>query len=339
MSATSKDPESWRRLVLHSMPKPAWLNADSPDRDVVLSSRTRIMRNLTGHKFVHRSSPEEMISVMERVLRAAEISGLNFEVFKSLTSAERDYLVGYRLVSPEFEWTKPGRAILVNPERTLSVMINEEDHLRIQSLTGGWSAKSSMELASRAHRSFENALQFAQHPDYGYLAASPFNTGAGRRVSAMFHLIGLATARRLPSVMKALSAQGLVIRGLFGESSRAIGAFVQVSVLKGELSDFNGACEYLIKEERQARLAVGREVQVEKSRQALQYAISSRALSLADSLRILAWVRWAASTSCEFTKLSILDVDELLTTLELRDPRSLEESSQIRSEALRQALS
>jgi protein arginine kinase len=154
----------------------------------------------------------------------------------------------------------------------------------------------------------------------------------------MFHLIGLAQARRLPSVMKALSAKGIVVRGLFGEASRAIGAFVQVSVLGGTREDFVGACEYLLREEREARRSVERSQLQEKAEQARDFALSSRTISLADALRVLAWIRWGASAGLkDFTK-SPRAVDATLTTLEIRSTVVEEDAARERSDALRAAL-
>ncbi len=324
-------------MVLRSMPKPAWLGEDAPHGDVVLSSRTRVMRNLRGYRFVHHADTDEVMQVMRRVLQAAVESGLGLEAFKGLTNAERDYLVGYRLVSPEFEWTMPGRALLIDEDRTLSVMVNEEDHLRVQALTAGWSIDNCQNRAYDCLRRMDR-LEFAFSPSYGYLAASPYNTGQGRRLSAMFHLIGLANARRLPDVMKALADRGIAVRGLFGESSRAVGAYAQVSVLNSDRTAFVGACDYLIREERDARRNVGRDSLIEKAKQARDVALSSRTVSLADSLRILAWLRWASSAEIPGFDLSPRDADAVLTAFEPTSPKGEEQAGFERSEFLKALL-
>ncbi len=317
------------------MPKPAWLSGDAPHLDVVLSSRTRVMRNLRGHLFPHKASSEELLSVMHQILDAADRTGLQLETFKALTNAERDYLVGCRLVSPDFEWTLPGRALLVDPDRSLSLMVNEEDHLRIQALTAGWSIDSADALASNCHDKLQDELQFAWSPSFGFLATSPYNLGEGRRQSAMFHLIGLAQGKRLPSVMKALNSRGIAVRGLFGEASRAIGAFVQVSVLGGTRSDFVGACEYLITEERQARGAISRDELEQRANHARDFALGSRNLALADALRVLAWIRWAASAEIPGYSFSPREADSALTTLEIRTTLHEDQAAKQRAELLR----
>ena len=325
-------------MVLQSMPKPAWLSEDAPHGDIVLSSRTRLMRNLQGYRFPNKAGEQELVNVMQATLEAAKESQPHLEVFKGLTNAERDYLVGCRLVSPDFEWTLPGRAFLVDQNRSIGLMVNEEDHLRIQALSAGWSIENCEMAALTCLNALESCLNFAFSPDFGYLSASPFNCGVGRRQSSMFHLIGLAHQKRLPSVIKALGAKGIAVRGLFGESSRAIGAYVQVSVIAGSRSEFSGACEYLLHEERTARRAVGRDTLMERANQAKNFVAGCPTISLADALRVLAWIRWAASDSIDGFNLSPRAVDASLASLEHRIPAPGETSGRQTADALRQML-
>jgi protein arginine kinase len=336
MRQTPKDTESWKRMVLRSQAKPAWLGEDAPHVDVVLSSRTRVMRNLTGHKFPGKAEVAELQDIMQKVLASARESGLELEVFKGLTNAERDYLVGCRLVSHDFEWTLPARALLMDSSRTISMMVNEEDHIRAQALTAGWSVQNSDALATSLLEHLERRLSFSWSPRFGYLSASPYNSGIGRRQSSMFHLIGLATAKRLPNVMRALASKGIVVRGLFGESSRAIGAFVQVSVVSGTREDFIGACEYLLKEERDARAAISRDHVTDRTNQARDFVVGSRSVSLADSLRTIAWFRWA--TAVGVLSGPLRRIDEALTMLELRGAKHEDDASRERAQTLRSML-
>lgn len=338
MRQAVRDPEAWKRMVLGSGPKPAWLSDDAPQVDVVLSSRTRVMRNLVGHRFPNRAGIAELQDVMRKILDAARDANLSLDTFKGLTNAERDHLVSCRLVSPDFEWTLPGRAFMVDSQRSLSLMVNEEDHLRIQALSAGWSISNCDAMARACHDSLATRLRFAFSSDFGFLSASAFNCGSGRRRSAMFHLIGLAQSKRLPTVLKALTQKGLAVRGLFGEASRAIGAFVQVSVLELDRSEFAGACDYLIREEREARRAVDRDTLTERANQARDFALSSRSLSLADALRVLAWVRWASSDSIASFPASARAADAALTTLDLRGTMGEQHAAIQRGDALRAIL-
>lgn len=338
MRVHQQETESWKKMVLQSMPKPAWLSEDAPHGDVVLSSRTRLMRNIQGYRFPNKADEKELVVVMKAILDAAREAQPTLEVFKGLTNAERDYLVGCRLVSPDFEWTLPGRAFLVDRNRSMGLMVNEEDHLRVQALSAGWSIENCQTAAGACLNSLESCIRFAYSPKFGYLSASPFNCGAGRRQSAMFHLIGLAHQRRLPSVIKALGAKGIAVRGLFGESSRAIGAYVQVSVIGGSQSEFSGACEYLLQEERAARRSVGRDTLRDRAHQAQNFVLGCPTISLADALRVLAWIRWAASDEIEGFNLSPRSVDAALASLEHRIPAPGETAGRQTADALRQML-
>lgn len=324
---------SWAKMVLQSTASAAWLTADAPHSDVVLSSRVRIMRNLAGYRFPHRASRDELSNVQKRVLAAAPS---RLHAYKNLAPGEREHLIGSRLVSTDFLFDAPGRAVLLDDERTLSIMVNEEDHVRLQGLTGGWSAETADSIASACLKDLD--LAWAWSPRFGYLAASPFNAGEGRRMSSMFHLIGLAHSKRLPNVLKALNLKGLASRGLFGESSRAVGAFLQVSITDGRRSDFLGACEYLMNEERAARRDAGRAELAERARQAMDFAIGSPIISAADSFRVLGWARWAAVAGLDFAAFHPRDVDSWLTTIELKGGLGDDRSSRARASFLRSCL-
>ncbi|MBI1756041.1 MAG: hypothetical protein HYR64_02925 [Fimbriimonas ginsengisoli] len=336
MRQAPTEPESWKRMVLGSLPPPAWLSSDAPHSDVVLSSRARLMRNLRGFRFPGFLPPPELLEVMSLVLRAAVEATPHLEPVKSLTQAERDHYVGCRLISPEFAWREPGRALLIDEARALVAMINEEDHLRIQALSAGWSIGSAEALARSCEGALAQRLEFAWTPEFGFLAASPYNAGQGRRLSCMLHLIGLAHTKRLPSVVRALGARGLSARGLFGETSRAVGAFVQVSLTGGDAAEFTGAVDYLIQEERAAR--GGTRAFERKAREAADFAEGSRSLSLADSLRVLAWARWASVAELPRFPASPRAVDAFLARMDVRPDDREQSVPRQRADALRRFL-
>lgn len=314
MPQTREPAESWRNMVLRSMPAPAWLSADAPYSDVVLSSRYRIMRNLRSHRFPHHATVDELLQIQSKVLTAGKG---HFEVHKRITNAERDYLVGCRLISPDFKWLEIGRSVLLDASRDCSVMVNEEDQIRVQGVAAGWSIRPARKVAEASLGRLGSQLEFARDEQHGFLASSPFNSGEGRRLSAMLHLIGLASMKRLPSVLQALPTRGLSVRGLFGESSRAVGAFVQVSAASGSQTAFVGACEHLIREERNARRDMPSDSIAVKTKRAIDFAIPSRILSLADALRIIAWIRWAATAAIPGF-VSPRTVDSWLIALDVR---------------------
>ena len=327
------DGEAWKRMALAASPPPAWLAADAPSGDVVLSTRFRLARNLVGFRFVHAAPDAELRHTMELVLAAARECDLGYEVHKGLTHAERDHLVATRLVSADYEWTLPGRALLLDPDRVVSVMVNEEDHLRVQALVAGWSPVVAEAAARRCLARLGGSLSFAFSPEWGHLTPSPPNLGAGRRRSAMLHLIGLAGIERLPRIMVALGEEGIAVRGLFGESSRAVGAFAQVSATQGGAEGFAGAVEYLVREERAARAALGMDHLSERAGAARDFAVGSRRLGLGDALRVLGWLRWAAVE--RIGSVGPRDVDAALATLEIRGGLAEDEASRQRAERLR----
>ena len=325
-------------MVMSSSRPPAWLAADAPNGDVVLSTRYRLARNLVGFRFVHAATDADLRHTMELVLAAERGAELGFEVYKGLTHAERDHLVATRLVSADYEWTLPGRALLLASDRMVSVMINEEDHLRVQALVAGWNPDSAEAAARRCVDRLGGSLDYAFSPEWGFLTASPPNLGEGKRHSAMLHLIGLAGTERLPRIMVALGEEGIAVRGLFGEASRAVGAFAQVSATGGSAQLFRGAVEYLVREEREARASIGASYLLERAEQARDYAIGSRKLGLGDALRVLGWLRWSAVERSERTSYGPRDVDSALATLEIRGGMAEEEASRGRADRIRRLL-
>jgi protein arginine kinase len=303
-------------MVLRSMPAPAWLGPDAPEADVVVSSRVRMARNLRGLRFPHHAPPDELnesLTIIESAIVATDVAG---HAYRRMTDAERDYLVGCRLISPDFPYRAPHRAAYLDTRRMLSVMVNEEDHLRLQTLTAGWSLDAADAAARQATQRLSRALPFAYAVPWGFLTASPSNRGSGKRTSAMFHLIGLAHARRLQSVLSALAARGIHVRGLFGEQSRAVGAFFQVSQLGESAVDLAGAGEYLLEAERATRRELPANELARRAREAVRFAVRSTEMGLEDALKVLAWVRWAASASV--LPIDFRQVDLWVSTMEVR---------------------
>lgn len=316
--------EAWKKMVLRSMPSPAWLEGESPDSDIVISSRMRCARNIVGLRFPHHASEAELQMCLKAVVEASKHPRLNLNLHQRLTPAERDFLLGNRLISSDFMPNTHGRALLTDDSRLVSIMVNEEDHLRIQALSSGWSIETATAAVEHVLACFEQSIDFMYDESLGYLTASPTNTGTAIRRSALFHLIGLAHSKRLMSVLKALSTWGLTARGMYGESSRAIGAFFQVSTTHQRIHEFVGATEYLVEEERKARAETSVEELSERAEQARMYALSSQEVSLADALRILAWIRWASSCGVRGFPANERVVDSWISTMEIhgtQDPR------------------
>lgn len=269
---------------------PAWLVEDGEDGDVVVSSRARVMRNLRGHRFPHACRPEEAVVVATAVAEAAAGANLGPVPFGDGVG---DLLVGSRLVSPDFRADAPGRIVLADRTRRVAVMVNEEDHLRVQALYSGLASRMALSKADQTVAGLRETLEWAMHPRFGHLASSPYNCGEGTRVSALFHLIGLAQSGRLAAVLRACADHGIVARGQFGERSRAVGAFLQLSHVGSDRTGFEAACRYLVVQEREARTKalalLPRKLEATRA-----FLMDAHLLSLSDALRSLGWVRWAA---------------------------------------------
>jgi protein arginine kinase len=324
-------------MVLQDDRPPAWLAADAPHGDVVLSSRARVARNLVGYRFPHRADKSELLAVRDQVVEA--FRGTNLEIILRLSAIEWEHWVGARLISVDFDFEAFGRSLILSEDRGLSVMINEEDHVRIQAISAGWSISTADEQAEYVERHLEQYVTYAESPSYGFLTASPLNAGTGKRLSAMFHLIGLAHQSKLPQVLKALTARGMSTRGLFGESSRAVGAFVQVSMTHGRRAEFTGACEYLLESERAARAEVGRSFLESRVQQTLDFIEGSPQMNLADGLRVLGWLRWASVVDLKEFRVSTRRIDRWLSVLELSSPEDDEKAARTRADFLRDCLS
>lgn len=154
----------------------------------------------------------------------------------------------------------------------------------------------------------------------------------------MFHLIGLAQTRRLPGVLRALGEYGVMARGLFGESSRAVGAFLQVSVTHRRVAELVGAVDVILREERRARAEVGRDELTQRVREATDFAVAQGELSLADTLRVAAWVRWAAAVDLPGYPMGTRAVDGWLARLEVRPAAEPALAARDRAVALREFL-
>lgn len=325
-------------MVLRSLPLPAWLAPEAPDGDVVVSTRCRYARNLAGHRFPHHADAGELGIVSSKLSAALEACAQPVHRYATLSETEREYLLGCRLVSPDFQHREPHRWVAVDASRTSSLMVNEEDNLRLQSLTAGWSLDVAESEASRWLGSLASHLEFAFAEPWGWLTTSPANAGRARRRSALFHLIGLAHTRRLAGVLEALTQSGYTARGLFGETSRAVGAFFQVSMTGEDLVEFKGACAYLIREERSARAEVGRKPLHQQAVEAAEFAVASQAMGVGDALRVLAWIRWASASELPGFAYSYRDVDTWVSTMEVHGTQDPDAAARHRAAFLRERI-
>ena len=218
----------------------SWLHGSGPDSDVVVSCRMRLARNLEGYPFVIRLEDEkarELAGRVREVLLEQRIDGETIWVgmedappIVKLLLRER-YLVSRDLAPNDPRLAaRPGRGVAFGENETLAVMVNEEDHLRLQSLSSGYSLHESFERVRDLDQALERELPFAIDSQLGYLTGCPTNVGTGLRASVMLHLPALGLVRsELEKVILSAQRTGLAVRGMYGEGSRAAGDFYQVS--------------------------------------------------------------------------------------------------------------
>jgi protein arginine kinase len=212
----------------------AWLRRQGEDGDVVLSSRVRLARNFAGFQFVNRSSNadrQSVLSVARRAILETEIADHMVWVdLNTVPPIQRRVMVERRLISAQLASGDEPRAVAVAmPDEDLAVMVNEEDHLRMQAIRPGSGLAEAFEVINAVDDKLESAVDFAFHPRFGYLSACPTNVGTGIRVSVMLHLPALKLTGELEKVQQAAKAMSLAVRGSFGEGSDASGDMFQVS--------------------------------------------------------------------------------------------------------------
>jgi len=204
-----------------------------PHDRIVMSSRVRLARNLRDHAFPGWAKKPERVKVLETVLPAViampEMSDSFAEAMDNLTALDKQLLVERHLISREHAAKNVGSGLVVNRAETFSVMINEEDHLRMQALRPGFQTREAWQAVDKLDSALEKKLNFAFDNELGYLTACPTNLGTGIRVSAMLHLPGLVLAEQINPIIQSVNKLGLAVRGLYGEGTEALGNVFQVS--------------------------------------------------------------------------------------------------------------
>ncbi len=222
-------------MDLHSFLTPPAENArrKGPHDKIVMSSRVRLARNLKDAAFPGWAKKPERVKVLEQIRPAVEslpdMKGAFSGSMDSLTTIDKQILVERHLISREHAAKSAGSGLVVNREETLCVMINEEDHLRMQALRPGLQLKQAWSAIDRADSLLEQKLEYAFSPELGYLTACPTNLGTGIRVSAMLHLPGLVLDEQINPIIQSVNKLGLAVRGLYGEGTEALGNVFQVS--------------------------------------------------------------------------------------------------------------
>ncbi len=200
---------------------------------IVLMTRVRLARNVAGHSFPGWAKPAQREEVFDKCRTALSATAqmkrsLNVAIGE-LGELERQILVERHLISRELSGAKGGAGVVISKDQTFSVMLNEEDHLRIQVLRAGFNLKKAWSAINDLDSALEEHLDYAFSPTLGYLTACPTNLGTGMRASTMMHLPALVISNQMEKVVRAVNQLGMVVRGLFGEGSDASGSIFQIS--------------------------------------------------------------------------------------------------------------
>jgi protein arginine kinase len=216
----------------------SWLRDDGPHSDIVLSTRIRLARNLHGFRFGARADAGDRQAVLRLANEAAAGTGALHDsttlILPSLEPGTRQLLVERHLVSRELVAGGGGgpvsdAAIILASSEPLSVMVNEEDHLRLQSFLGGFRLRDAWRSIDRLDDELGSHLPYAFHSEFGYLTSCPTNVGTGLRASVLMHLPGLVLTQEIGKVLQGIAQVGLTFRGLYGEGSEVVGNFFQIS--------------------------------------------------------------------------------------------------------------
>lgn len=242
----------------------SWLKERGPWSPIVISSRMRLARNLKDFFFPHRADEKQLAEVRsligDVVVNDPALKEFTFIPLEELSLLDRLMLLEEHLISPDFSAGGKRRAVVLSHDGQVSIMVNEEDHLRIQSLLSGLQLLETKRVVDEIDERLSVHLDFAFLENWGYLTACPTNVGTAMRASVMMHLPGLVMAKRMRGVVDFLSERGTAVRGLFGEGTRALGNLYQISnqITLGEAEEeiitvLSEVCREVVKEEEKAR--------------------------------------------------------------------------------------
>ncbi len=282
-----------------------WLRGRGPQAGIVVSTRVRLARNVAGYPFLKRMDDEQRRDVIEQIRSSARQQELLpnpcFVELDEVEELDRQFLVERHLISRELASREGPRAVLFDREEDKSLMLNEEDHLRMQLMRAGLQLDEAWQEASRLDDRLETCLDYAFSSRLGYLTACPTNVGTGLRVSVMLHLPALVITRQIEKVFQAIARMRLAVRGLYGEGTEAFGDFYQVSnqVTLGKTEDeilgqLKLAAPRIIQYEQKARETLSRESEVflgDRISRAVGMLRYARQISSEETMSLLSAIR------------------------------------------------
>lgn len=242
----------------------SWLKGSGPNSDIIISSRIRLARNLEKLPFPHwakKPDSEQVLSIAEGAFaKTPELKDGIFLRLDDFDNVDKQFLVERHLMSNEHAIRSNQKALFINPDENVAIMVNEEDHLRIQVMESGFDLDMTWRIIDSIDNRLSEVLTYAFKKEWGYLTACPTNTGTGMRGSIMLHLPALVMTRQINRVLEAIAKLSFTTRGLYGEGTQASGNFFQISnqVSLGSreeeiLGNIKGVIKQIIEQEEKAR--------------------------------------------------------------------------------------
>ena len=308
----------------------SWMACGEPDDDVIVTSRIRLARNITGYPFKARLKEDDSRRLQDHL--HSQLDGMNLARRQSYVNLEdttvlgRELLLERHLVSVELARGNGPRGVFFSSHDHLSVMVNEEDHLRLQILGPGQHLHDLLERIRMVDDSIRERVEYAYHPRFGYLTSCPTNVGTGLRFSVMLHLPALVFSKEIEKVFNSASKMKLAVRGFYGEGTSYLGDFFQVSnqVTLGKgtdqlLADLVKVLPKLVELERDVRRVIEREHAHEledKVYRALGLLSHARRISSQEALELLSQLRLGVSLGM----LKVVDLKAINELLVLTQP-------------------
>jgi protein arginine kinase len=269
-----------------------WLKGTGPNSDIVISSRIRLARNIDKFPFPHwanKKQSRQALDLLEGVIgKIDSLKGVTTFELADMDVVDKQFLIERHLMSYEQAQKADSKAVVIDDEEVISLMLNEEDHIRAQVMQSGFNLYEAWEIINKIDDEISRELPFSFHSEWGYLTACPTNAGTGMRGSVMLHLPALVMTHQINQVLAAISKLSFTTRGLYGEGTQASGNFFQVSnqISLGHseheiIDNINGLIRQIIEQETQSR-----EVLMSSNRSQLEDKIS-RSFGILKSARII----------------------------------------------------
>lgn len=306
----------------------AWLSSAGKESLVVLSTRVRLARNIAGSSFPESADLEgkkRIVSYTDSVVtRSKLMADGQYVKAADISNLDNNFLIERHLISPLFLTGELNKALYISEDERVSIMVNEEDHLRIQALAPGLDPKGAFEQAVKYESEIGKYLEYNYDKDFGYLTSCPTNAGTGMRASVLIHLPGLVLTRDIDKVISQITHTGLIVRGFYGEGSDVLGNLFQISnqttlgVTEDEiLKQIERITTEIIEKEAAARqrlIEETSEIIEDKIWRAYGILKNARVLSSEEVMNLLSAVRLGHATNIiDFLDISLLNAILLLS--------------------------